>query len=339
LQKVKFMNSSINGRKPALVSIWIMILIALSGCHFQANQKSKKENTLHIVHAGSLTYPVKLITEAFQAEHPEVKFLTEAWGSKAGARRIMEIETPCDVYLSADYTVIENMLIPEHASWYLKFAANEMAIVYTEKSRYANEINQENWTEILLRPDVSIARSNPDHDPCGVRTIFTAKLAEIFYQNSGLADRLLDKNPQNIRPKETDLLALLASNHVDYIFLYRSVALQHNLSYLRLHPELSQSDANLEEWYNQVSAETLGTTPGSKITEIGKSMVYGLTIPHKSNNQELAELFLTFLLDSEKGMKIMEDLGQPSVVPSYTPYFDQLPEALKEFASRGSFKR
>lgn len=332
------MNTSTYVRKPALVAIWIMVLIVLSGCHFQANQQSKKENTLHIVHAGSLTYPVKLITEAFQTEHPEVRFLTEAWGSKAGARRIMEIETPCDVYLSADYTVIENMLIPEHASWYLKFAANEMAIVYTEKSRYAEEINQENWTEILLRPDVSIARSNPDHDPCGVRTVFTAKLAEIFYQSPRLADQLLNKNPQNIRPKETDLIALLESNHVDYIFLYRSVAQQHKLPYLLLPPELSQCDANLEEWYSQVSTETLGATPGSTITESGKSMVYGLTIPHKSKNQDLAEQFLTFMLDSEKGMKIMEELGQPSVVPSPTPYFEQLPEGLKKFANHPSFK-
>lgn len=326
------MKRSINGRRPVLVSIWIMILIALCGCQFQANQQSTSENTLHIVHAGSLTYPVKLITEAFQAENPEVKFLTEAWGSKAGARRIMEIKTPCDIYLSADYTVIENMLIPDHASWYLKFAANEMAIVYTGKSRYAEEINQENWTEILLRPDVSIARSNPDHDPCGVRTIFTTKLAEIFYQSPGLANQFLDKNPQNIRPKETDLIALLESNHVDYIFLYRSVAQQHKLLYLQLPPELSQGNAELEEWYSQVSAETLGSTPGSTITETGKSMVYGLTIPHKSKNKELAEQFLVFLLNSEKGMKIMEELGQPSVVPATTPYFIELPEGLKRFA-------
>lgn len=324
------MISSIKCRRPALVSIWIMILIALPGCQFQAKKQS--DNTLHIIHAGSLTYPVKMISEAFQSEYPGVKILTEAWGSKAGARRIMEIETPCDIYLSADYTVIENMLIPDHASWYLKFAANEMAIVYNEKSRYAKEINQENWTEILLRPDVSIARSNPDHDPCGVRTIFTAKLAEIFYQGPGLANRFLDKNPQNIRPKETDLIALLESNHVDYIFLYRSVAQQHNLLYLQLPPELSQSDAELEEWYSQVSTETLGSTPGSKITETGKSMVYGLTIPHKSKNKELAEQFLVFLLNSEKGMKIMKELGQPSVVPATTPYFNDLPEGLKRFA-------
>lgn len=311
----------------------ILLALAFSGCSSGDGSPANKKK-LHIIHAGSLTYPVKLIAAAFREEHPDVQIFTEAWGSKAGARRIMEIETPCDIYLSADYMVIENMLIPGDASWYIKFAANEMAIVYTEKSRYAGEINQENWHEIMLRPDVSIGRSNPDHDPCGVRSVFTAKLAGLYFNKPGLANQLLSKDRQNIRPKETDLIALLESNHVDYIFLYRSVAQQHNLPYLRLPPQLSLGDPALESWYAQVNTETLGAAPGTKITETGQSMVYGLTIPHKSVNRELAILFLEFLLDKNEGMQILEEMGQPSVVPSPTPYYDQIPERLKGFATQ-----
>ena len=315
--------------------IFSMIIIQIfSGCNSFNTKKKEKSQTLHIIHAGSLTYPVKLISKEFQKENPEVKILTEAWGSKAGARRIMEIETPCDVYLSADYAVIENMLIPDHASWYIKFASNEMAIVYTPKSLYANEITAENWHEILLRPDVRIARSDPDHDPCGVRTVFTAKLAEIFYKSPGLSDRLLEKDLRNVRPKETDLIALLESGEVDYIFLYLSVAQQHQLSWLRLPPELSQNDPTMENWYGQVSTETLGTSPGSKITETCRSMVYGLTIPKKSENTELSLRFAAFMLEKDRGMKILEELGQPSVIPSQSNYYDEIPEALKRFASK-----
>ncbi len=312
-----------------------LLLLIFNSCNRTPREASNPDGlsgTLHIIHAGSLTYPVHRISEAFGAEHPNVRILTEAWGSKAGARRVMEIETPCDLYLSADYMVIENMLIPDHASWNIKFAANEMAIVYTAKSRYASEINQQNWYEILLRPDVQIGRSNPDHDPCGVRAVFTAKLAGIYYNDETLPNRLLDKDRRNIRPKETDLIALLESGHIDYIFLYRSVAQQHNLPYLRLPAKLSLGDPELEEWYGQVSTVTLGATPGSTITETGQSMVYGLTIPHKARNIELAEAFAAFLLDSEKGLKILEELGQPGVVPAPTPYYNILPESLKRFA-------
>ena len=288
--------------------------------------------TLHIIHAGSLTYPVKELSRAFTEEHPGVRILTEAWGSKAGARRVMELETPCDVFLSADYMVIEHMLIPEHANWYLPFASNEMAIVFTGQSRYAGEMNESNWYEIMLRPDVAIGRSDPDHDPCGVRTVFTSKLAEIHYDLPGLATSLLDKDRRNIRPKETDLIALLESGHIDYIFLYRSVAQQHKLPYLALPPELSLGEMDLADWYGQVSTETLGATPGSRLRETGQPMVYGATIPFKAREKELAEAFVYFLTDPEKGLRIMEELGQPKVPPAPNPHYPELPGSLRSRA-------
>ncbi|MFW6351944.1 MAG: extracellular solute-binding protein, partial [Bacteroidota bacterium] len=129
-----------------------VILFFLSSCHFQSEKEEAQQ--LHIIHAGSLTVPVKEIVSSFQKENPGVDIFTEAWGSKAGARRVADINTPADVFMSADYMVIENMLIPDHASWYLPFATNELAIVYTRESCYADEINTENWPTILMRQDV-----------------------------------------------------------------------------------------------------------------------------------------------------------------------------------------
>jgi molybdate/tungstate transport system substrate-binding protein len=317
--------------KPGLF-ILLLVFLFLFSCRQPGRRDQNEQTTLYIVHAGSLTYPLKHISEAYQRENQNVRIQTEAWGSKAGARRIMELDTPCDIYLSADYMVIEQMLIPDHASWYISFAANEMAIVYSQHSRYADEISQDNWYEIMLRQDVNIGRSNPDHDPCGVRSVFTAKLAELYYRKEGLADLLLNKDTQNIRPKETDLIALLESRHLDYIFLYRSVAQQHGLPYLQLPPELHQGDAGMHHWYARVSTQTLGSRPGERLTETGQPMVYGLTIPHKSSQTEQARHFLHFLLDREKGLKIMEAMGQAGVVPSPNPYYRIIPEDLQQYA-------
>jgi molybdate/tungstate transport system substrate-binding protein len=311
-----------------------ILLTSLICCLLFFSCQSRKDNgsTLHIIHAGSLSYPVKILSEAFIEENPGIRILSEAWGSKAGARRVMEIDTPADVFLSADYMVIENMLIPDHASWYITFASNEMAIVYTRASRYSDQINSENWQDILLRPGVNVGRSDPDHDPCGVRSVFTCQLAEIKLQRPGLSDSLLQKAGQNLRPKETDLIALLEKAHLDYIFLYRSVAQQHKLPYLRLPAELNLGDPSLYQWYLQATTRTLGSRPGEFITEYGQAMVYGATIPFKTQNRELAEAFVEFLV-SPKGIAIMEDLGQPGVVPSPNPYFNELPERLRYFAS------
>ncbi len=293
-----------------------IVVLVLISCN---SRDTGKSNTLHVIHAGSLTYPVHKIARAFEKENPGVRVLTEAWGSKAGARRVIEIETPADVFMSADYMVIEHMLIPEHASMNIKFARNEMSIVYTERSRYQSEITTENWYEIMLRPDVSIGRSNPDHDPCGVRAVFTSKLAEIYYNIDGLANMLLSKDKQNIRPKETDLIALLETGHIDYIFLYRSVAVQHDLKYLILPDELNLGNPDMDDWYSRVTIETMGAKPGETILETGQSMVYGLTIPHRTNNSELAEKFVSFVLDEENGLKILEASGQPPIPQHHTP--------------------
>ncbi len=304
----------------------LFVSFFMFGC--MQHQGKGDNTTLHIIHAGSLTLPVQEISKAFMTEYPEVVIRSEAWGSKAGARRVIEIDNPADVFLSADYMVIENMLIPEHASWYLPFATNDMAIVFTDRSKFADKINTKNWMDILMRSDVKYGRSNPDHDPCGVRSVFTVKLAEKKYNRPEFANQILNKDRENIRPKETDLIALLEVGQLDYIFLYRSVAVQHGLRYLELPDSLSMGSFSLNDWYRQVNTVTLGTKPGETITEFGEAMVYGLTIPHKSENKEWALKFVEFVIDPEKGGAILKELGQGPVENFDNPYADKIRELL-----------
>ena len=71
--------------------------------------------------------------------------------------------------------VIDQLLIPEHADWNLKFATNEMTSFTREISK-SKEINQKNWYEILLDKNIFVGRADPNADPCGYRTILTMKL-------------------------------------------------------------------------------------------------------------------------------------------------------------------
>lgn len=315
-------------RNLIIARIIILTIFVFNACN--TGSKRDDSNTLHIIHAGSLNLPVHEISKAFREENPDVKVLTEAWGSKAGARRVIDINTPADLFMSADYMVIENMLIPDHATWYLPFATNELSIVYTPRSRYASEINQDNWMDILMKPDVKYGRSNPDMDPCGVRSVFTIKLAEKKYDKEDFARQLLEKDTDNIRPKETDLIALLENNHIDYIFLYKSVAVQHGLEYLELPDSLALGDFALNDWYRSVSIETLGTRPGETITEYGEAMVYGLTIPNKSQNPELAKKFIRFVLHPDKGQAILKRLGQDPVMNFDNSFKERIPIELKD---------
>jgi len=294
----------------------------------------KKEEKLVIFHAGSLSVPFKEIITKFNKIHPEIKIEKEIAGSRTCARKISDLKKNCDIMASADYTVINNLLIPDYADWNIKFAANEMTIVYTKHSKKHNKINKENWYKILLDKEVSFGRSDPNSDPCGYRSVLTMRLAEKFYKEADLAEKMLAKDNEYIRPKETDLLALLESGELDYIFLYRSVAEQHKLKYILLPDEINLKQTKFADNYKLATVNISGKKPGEKITKKGAPMVYGITIPKNSSNPEAAKKFLKFVLSKENGLKILEKNGQPTLIPSPTSTYNKIPEELKQFASK-----
>jgi molybdate/tungstate transport system substrate-binding protein len=307
----------------------LLVCLFIAGASFAADELS---GTLTIFHAGSLSVPIKEITAAFQREHPKVEFRTEAAGSIACARKLTELGRKCDVLAAADYLVIDRLLIPNHAKWNIKFATNEMCVVYKEGARRSNEITRDNWTDVLLDGQVSFGRADPNQDPCGYRAILTVKLAEKHYRKEGLAEKLLAKDQRFIRPKETDLLGLIESGSIDYIFLYRSVAEQHKLKYLVLPDEVNLKNPQHTALYSSVSVELLGKNPGEKVAQKGEAMVYGITIPTQAENPALAQAFLKYMLTTEKGMAALERLGQPSAIPSMCENYAALPDELKPFA-------
>jgi molybdate/tungstate transport system substrate-binding protein len=125
-----------------------------------------------------MTVPVDEPAQAFREHHPGVAFQTEASGSSDAAHKISELGRQADLMMSADYTVIDKLLIPDFADWNVRFARNTMVVAYTDQSKYAHEFSTENWYEVLARNDVIFGHSERDADPCGCRTLLVWQLAE-----------------------------------------------------------------------------------------------------------------------------------------------------------------
>jgi molybdate/tungstate transport system substrate-binding protein len=184
-----------------------------------------------IFHAGSLTVPLAEIEKQFESANPGIDVQREGGGSTKMARMISELNKPADIMASADYKVIDKTLIPQKADWNIRFASNQLVLCYTEQSRYAKEVNDRNWYEILGRKDVVWGHSDPNLDPCGYRSLMVLQLAEKYYKVPGLYDRLIANRPQkNVRPKSVELVSLLKTGNMDYAWEYLSVAVQHNLN-------------------------------------------------------------------------------------------------------------
>lgn len=297
-------------RGTCVILIALVLTFILGSC----NGGRQGERTLTIFHAGSLAVPVTELGEAFGKANPGVKVLTEAAGSLQSARKITELDRKCDIMLSADHFVVSSMLIPEYASWNIRFATNEMVIAYRPEAPFADDINADNWPDILLKEDVITGRSDPDADPCGYRTVFVAKLAEEYYGMAGLADSLLDKDRKYIRPKEVDLVALAEAGVIDYMFQYRSVAIQHGFEYLELPDEINLSSPGMDNHYSTVSYMIPGETPGSRKEVRGSYISYSGTVLDGSPQKELALRFFEFML-GEEGKSIFREAGQEPLDP------------------------
>jgi molybdate/tungstate transport system substrate-binding protein len=313
-----------------VVYLMIVMLLIISGL---ATAQSAKGKEVIIFHAGSLSVPFKELAIEFEKRNPGVKILMEPAGSLVCARKVTELKKPCDIVASSDYFVINEFLIPKYATWGIRFATNEIVIAFTEKAKYSSKIDSSNWKDILLKNDVIFARSDPDSDPCGYRTVFTFLLAEKYYNNPGLANKFLSKDKEYMRPKEVDLVALIESNAIDYMFQYKSVAIQHKLKYIELPARINLSDPAYNDYYHNVSEEVTGSTPGSKIRVSGDYINYSLTVIDNAPDKEEAIKFTDFLLSPE-GVEVFRKNGQKPIIPFSTEQPEKIPAQLLKYLKK-----
>mgnify|MGYP003876466835 CR=1 FL=1 len=312
-----------------------MCFILISSLASPFNLASGKlRGKLIIFHAGSLTLPFDKMEKEFEAQYPDVDILREPAGSLRCARKITELKKPCDIMASADFKIIDKFLIPQYTNWNIRFATNQIVLSYTDKSRLANKITQDNWYEILSTPGVIWGHSDPNLDPCGYRSLLVLQLAEIYYSKPGLYQKCIDNRPkENIRPKATDLVSLLQTGNMDYAFEYLSIAIQHKLKFIRLPDKVDLGHPEYEDFYKRASLKIAGRKPGEFVKIEGEPIVYGITLLKDAPNKDVALAFLKYLLSPDGGLKILDELGQPPLIPPFVSdekMREKLPVELQE---------
>ena len=302
----------------------LLAICVLGGFYYTSKHTGGK---LSILNAGSLVVPLERVTQSFQSKYPGVEVVREAHGSRECVKLILGGQKHPDIFGSADWSLIADELIPEgKADWVIIFARNEMVLAYTEHSRYADEINPENWFEIIARPDVKTGHADPDADPCGYRSYFVLQLAAEYYGRPEIVG-LWNSSNMVVRHKSVDLIALLETGELDYAFEYRSVAVQHGLKYVDLPPEIDLGSLEYADFY----AHAQITLKDGKVIK-GEPINYGITILNDAENMRYALEWLKILL-GEEGQQILEELGQPPVVPALTPNIDKIPDELKPYVA------
>lgn len=266
----------------------------------------KKDSKVIIFNATSLNVLFKDLEDVFEEFNKTTDVIREVGGSRLLARKIKELGRKCDLMVSADHHVIEDILIPDITDWYVAFMTEKVVICYTQTSRFGNEITKDNWYEVLARDGVKIGRGDPNLDPVGYRTMLVWNLADIYYKknlkNKKISEQLKEKSV--VRPS-VEIIQQLQNMEYDYIFFYEVVAKTHNLKYITLPDEINLGNPLHENFYKKASISVTGKKRGEFEKIAGSPIIFAFTIPRDAPNYQHAVQFIRFML-SWKGREIFE---------------------------------
>jgi molybdate/tungstate transport system substrate-binding protein len=292
--------------------------------------------TLLVDAAGTLQVPFNRIeTQILKQHHPTLSYDYTFEGSRLAANEITQLNKSFDIFASADYRIIPQQLVPSYASWYVIFASNAMAVVYTNQSRFANQINSANWYQIITRPGAIVGVSNKDTDPSGSNAIFMLELAGLtYYQNSSYLYNQLYVTKAAAKelvivPTETILDAQLETGAIDYELTYLSEAISHNYQYINLGSKVDLSNLTEANWY-----ATVNTTVNGKLVT-GAPILYDITIPNNSPDPAIATAFVQALF-TPQGQQIIKESGFQPLNPVYIYNQSEVPSQVIQTITQSS---
>lgn len=295
--------------------------------------------SVNILTAGSLQGVLTTAAQEFEALHPGVNIYITSAGSIDCANRIKQGQ-PCDLFFSADFYVIKNMLyqtpipsfpVVNYTDWWVDFATNTLCIAY---SPTAIPLTNTTWYTALSTgydngQKVTWARANPDQDPCGYRTLIMLNISDTYYPDHSSEYPGYPVNPSNssqgillseveskpspswitVAAKSANIIALLQANELDYGIVYESNANQSGLNYVALPDNVSLGYQPYNAWYSQFSVTPTTTTYQ------GSWIQYRATIPNTAQNRYWAIEFLKFVLSPLNGQAILKAGSQPTINP------------------------
>jgi molybdate/tungstate transport system substrate-binding protein len=190
-----------------------------------------------------------------------------AAGSTGLANLIVAGSIRPDVFISVTPEPMRIVLKAGKAQSALPIARTEMVIAYSPHSQYAAALAKAGasgakpWWQILETPGFRFGRTDPNTDPQGLNVIFVMQLAERYYHQPGLADKILGPqiNPQQIF-QEPQVMARVQAGQLDASSAYKTQPAALGLPFLSLPPEINLGSASMEKEYQQASVTLNGKT-------------------------------------------------------------------------------
>ena len=284
-----------------------------------------------VMYAGSLVKIMEQVVAPSFHNQTGYNFIGEGKGSVQISNMIIDGFRRPDVFISADTLPIEKIMKnnPPLAEWLVKFASAELVIAYNPNSPFAPELERASkgdipWYKVLVENGFKFGRTDPELDPKGYYTVIAAKLANIYYNDSTIKDKILgaDRNLEQIYPEEV-LRSILDTGQIDAIAAYKHEAVSRGLPYISLPPKINLGDSNNSNFYNQASYNL-----HSNQTIIGNPIYFSYTIPSTVRNTDGAIALANYLI-SIQGRVVLSQVGLNPVKAVVVGDSNVLPPAIK----------
>jgi molybdate/tungstate transport system substrate-binding protein len=297
-----------------LSTIFLFTFILLS---LPESEAADNARDVLVMYAGSLVKIFENDIAPSFSNQTGLNLVGEGKGSVQISNMILDGFRRPDVFLSADTLPIEKLINhnPPLAHWFVNFASGEIVIAYNPNSPFAHDLQRASkgeipWYQVLEEKGLKFRRTDPELDPKGYYTIMVAKLANLYYNDSTIKDRILaeDRNKEQIFPEEI-LKSLLESGQIDAVAAYKHEAIARGLPYITLPSQINLSDPRYSSFYDQVSY-----TQGMNNTIHGKPILFSYTIPDTVRNINGAISFAKYLI-SPAGKALLTSVGLNPVKP------------------------
>ena len=316
----------------------LFIALSVASAALPSCKKSSQDDMVSVLYAGSLATAMENGLGSAFSKATGHAYKGEAQGSLGAARMIHDHLRSPDVFISADPTVNETVLMGDKnenlVSWFVTMASSQLVLAYNPKSQFAEKFqaaaaNTIPWYEVLQIPGVRFGRGDPTTDPKGYRTLFLFDLAGKHYQKPEIPGMLGDPlNPAQVFP-EVVLLARVETGQFDAGIFYKHEVVAHHLPFVTFPPEINLSDPKFAKFY----AEATYKIPyGNQVT--GAPIIFTITIPRTVSHPAAAEAFVRFMLSSTK---LLEEFGFGIVEHQVGGDREQIPADLRGL-SPGTYK-
>ncbi len=238
------------GRYVAALSLVLLAMALAAGA-------ARAETPLEVAYAGSMGALMNRGIRPAIAKRLDAELRGRAQGSTGLANLIVAGSIRPDIFIAVTPGPMRTVLKAGKAERAIPIARTEMVLAYSPRSRFAAQFahpDGQPWWQILERPELRFGRTDPGVDPQGLNTTFMLLLAEIYYHQPHLADKILGPqlNPRQIF-QEPEVMARLQAGQLDASPAYKTQPETMGVPFIMLPREINLGDAALENEYRKAT--------------------------------------------------------------------------------------